>query len=189
LTRLAQRNSGEFPAELVRLTVLGYARPAPAHGTSEMPVWGPIFRYFESDARVRERIGNLVTFLESLQEPSSGRDDPGGRLFVTYCASCHGRTGRGDGPVAPSLRRRPPDLTGFSARNGGVFPAERVRQIVDGRGIAAHGDREMPVWGDAFQVTTDGLRPADVEARVAAVVRYLAAIQERAGDPPPASGR
>jgi mono/diheme cytochrome c family protein len=189
LTRLAQRNAGAFPAQLVRSYVTGSGRPVTAHGTSEMPVWGPIFRYFESDVRVRERIANVVTYIESLQEASSGRDDPGGRLFFTYCASCHGRHARGDGPLASSLRKPPPDLTHLTVRNGGTFPTERVRQIVEGRGIAAHGDREMPVWGDAFQATTDGLRPADVEARIAAIARYLAAIQQRAGEWPSASAR
>jgi mono/diheme cytochrome c family protein len=189
LSRLSQRNGGAFPAELVRSYVTGYARPLPAHGTPEMPIWGPIFRYFESDVRVRERIANLATYIESLQEGSSGRDDPGARLFFTYCASCHGRYARGDGPVAQSLRKPPPDLTKFTARYGGTFPADRIRRIVDGREVAAHGDREMPVWGDAFQVRNDSLRPADVEARIAAIVRYLAAIQERAGDWPPALGR
>jgi mono/diheme cytochrome c family protein len=187
LSRLAQRNGGAFPAESVRAQLTGKARPMPAHGTSDMPVWGPIFRYFESDIRVQERIGNLIAYIERLQELSSGPDDPGARLFVTYCASCHGRDARGHGPVAGQLRHAPPDLTKFTSRNGGLFPSERVRQIIDGRGIAAHGDRDMPVWGDAFQVS-DIHAPGDVEARIAAIVRYLAAIQERAGDrPTPAS--
>ena len=57
------------------------ARPVSAHGTSEMPVWGPMFRMFESDGRVRERIENLLTYLESLQRPPTGADDPGAQAF------------------------------------------------------------------------------------------------------------
>ena len=106
--------------------------------------------------------------------------DPGAQLYKTYCASCHGLTGRGDGPVAESFRKPVPDLTGYTERNDGVFPSERVRQIVDGRGIAAHGTREMPVWGDAFRSERGGLSAEAVKARIDAIVRYLEAIQQRA---------
>lgn len=104
------------------------------------------------------------------------------QVFRTYCASCHGVTGRGDGPIAGELKKLPPDLTKYTERNGGVFPSERLRQIIDGRGIAAHGNRDMPVWGDAFRSAKDGLTPEAAKARIDAVVRYLAAIQQRAAE-------
>ena len=104
---------------------------------------------------------------------------PGAQLVRTYCASCHGLSGRGDGPVAEAFRKPIPDLTQYTARNDGVFPTERVRQIIDGRGIAAHGDREMPVWGDAFRSEHGGLSTEEVKARIGAIVRYLEAIQQR----------
>lgn len=182
LTRLAQRNGGAFPTERVRAFVTGTGRPLAAHGTTEMPIWGSLFRAFESDVRVRERIANLLTHIESLQQGSSGPNDPGARLFKTYCATCHGNNGRGNGPVADQLRKTPPDLTKYTARNGGTFPSERVRQIIDGRGVAAHGDREMPVWGDAFRSVEGGLSPETVKSRIDAIVRYLGAIQERAAN-------
>lgn len=179
LTRLTQRNAGVFPAESVRAFVIGVGRPIAAHGTSDMPVWGPLFRYFESDIRVRERVANVVTYIESLQQKPGGSGDAGAQLFRTYCASCHGVSGRGGGPVTGQLRKTPPDLTKYTARNGGIFPGERVRQIIDGRGVPAHGDREMPVWGDAFQSTHGGLTPEAARDRIDAIVRYLEAIQER----------
>lgn len=182
LTRLAQRSGGAFPGDRVRALVTGTGRSLPSHGTAEMPVWGPLFRAFESDVRVRERIANLLTHIEAMQQESSGPNDPGAQLFKTYCASCHGPTGRGNGPVAEHLRRPPPDLTKYTARNGGVFPSERLRQIIDGRGVAAHGDREMPVWGDAFRSARGGLSPEAVKTRIDAIVRYLGAIQERAAN-------
>ena len=182
LTRLAQRNGGAFPTDGVRAFVTGTGRPLAAHGKTEMPIWGQLFRTFESDIRVRERIANLLTHIESLQQASSGPNEPGARLFKTYCATCHGVNGRGNGPVADQLRKRPPDLTKYTARNGGVFPSERVQQIINGRGVAAHGDREMPVWGDAFRSVEGGLSPEAVKTRIDAIVQYLAAIQERAAD-------
>ncbi len=132
---------------------------------------------------MRERVENLVTHIESMQVASTGPDDEGGRLFRTYCSSCHGVAGRGDGPMVGQLRRMPPDLTKFTANNGGVFPSERVYRIVDGRDVAAHGDREMPVWGDAFKATRGGdLPPERVKERIEAIVRYLEGIQERAAE-------
>src|SRR5215470_13260272 len=67
--------------------------------------------------------------------------DSGVALFGTYCASCHGRDGHGDGPVAESLKTRPPNLTQLAKLNGGMFPAERTRRVIDGRevGVRAHG--------------------------------------------------
>ena len=180
LAQLAQRNGGAFPADRVRATVTGGV-PVPAHGTSDMPIWGPLFGLFESDIRVRERIANVVAHIESLQLPSSGPKDPGAQLFAVYCASCHGGAGRGDGPVAEHLRKPPPDLAQYTTRNGGVFPSERLRQIIDGTGVGAHGGRDMPVWGDAFRTSRGGLTPEAAAERIDAIVRYLGAIQERAG--------
>jgi mono/diheme cytochrome c family protein len=109
---------------------------------------------------------------------SNRADEAGAQLFQTYCASCHGVTGHGDGPIAGEFRKIPPDLTKYSARNGGVFPNERVRHIIDGRGVPAHGNREMPVWGDAFRSGRGGLSAEGVNARIDAIVRYLKTIQE-----------
>lgn len=103
---------------------------------------------------------------------------PDGRnLYYTHCASCHGASGIGDGPVAASMRRTPPDITGLALANGGTFPAERMRRIVDGREVGAHGNREMPVWGDAFKSAPGGRSEEAVRARIAAVIEYLGSIQ------------
>ena len=104
----------------------------------------------------------------------SGRD-----LFTTYCASCHGVTGRGNGPAAEELRTRPADLTQFARQNGGIFNGARIHSIVDGRAVKAHGTMEMPVWGDAFK-WREGLPEDAIKARIEALVRYLETIQERA---------
>jgi mono/diheme cytochrome c family protein len=182
LTVLARNNRGVFPRERVLSFVEGSAR-TDAHGTSDMPVWGPTLRGLDaSDARVTVRLQNVVAFIESLQQAASPATVPapaadGPLLFHSYCAPCHGTAGRGDGVMAGQLRRVPPNLTMFSARNGGVFPAERVRRVIDGTGVPAHGDREMPVWGAVFKRLPVG--GADAQARIDAVVRYLQEIQER----------
>jgi mono/diheme cytochrome c family protein len=101
----------------------------------------------------------------------------GAALYQTYCASCHGTTGLGNGPVAPALSRPPANLTLYTVSNGGVFPAERLRRIIDGRDITAHGTPDMPVWGAVFKAPGHGSSEADVRARIDAIVRYIESIQ------------
>ena len=103
----------------------------------------------------------------------------GRELFDTYCASCHGVTGVGNGPAASAMRRTPPDITGLASANGGVFPLERARRIIDGREVEAHGARDMPVWGDAFKALRGARSEEDVRARISAILDYLASIQRR----------
>lgn len=102
----------------------------------------------------------------------------GDALFRTYCASCHGQSGRGNGAVAIFLRVAPADLTQIAARNKGTFPKERVYQIIDGRqAVKTHGESQMPIWGDAFAKTTSGGGEQQVAARIRALVEYLESIQ------------
>jgi mono/diheme cytochrome c family protein len=180
LAALASRNGNSFPREQVTSVLTGTGRTVAGHGTTEMPIWGPLFRMFESDARTRVRIDNLVAYLETLQVRPRNTVDAGKDLFRAYCATCHGVDARGGGPLVSELRHLPPSLTSYAVRNGGVFPAERVRSIIDGRSVASHGDREMPVWGDAFKRTGGGLSEDAAKARIDAIVKYLEAIQERA---------
>ncbi|HYL62835.1 MAG TPA: cytochrome c [Candidatus Methylomirabilis sp.] len=68
LTTLAKRHGGKFPEEYVS-SVLRFGPGFSAHGSSEMPVWGPIFQYLDNynEAAVRQRIKNLCDYLESIQ--------------------------------------------------------------------------------------------------------------------------
>lgn len=103
----------------------------------------------------------------------------GAELYRTYCASCHGAEGTGNGPVARALRHAPANLTLIAKKNGGTFPAARVKRIIEGWDIESHGDRDMPVWGDPFSLTRDARFKSGAEARIAAIVRYLESIQHR----------
>ena len=68
LTTLAKRHGGNFPQEYVS-NVLRFGPGFSAHGSSEMPVWGPIFQYLDNynEGAVRQRIKNLCDYLESIQ--------------------------------------------------------------------------------------------------------------------------
>ena len=99
-------------------------------------------------------------------------------LYRFYCATCHGRDGKGKGPAAAALKVPPPDLTVLSRRQNGVFPAHEVETIIRGnREIAAHGTDLMPVWGPIFYA----LDPSDarVKARINALVAHIASLQQR----------
>ena len=65
LTVLARNNGGEFPSAQVLMTI--QAKPPVAHGSEDMPMWGPIFRSASNDAQAALRIHNLVDYLKSIQ--------------------------------------------------------------------------------------------------------------------------
>jgi mono/diheme cytochrome c family protein len=121
----------------------------------------------------------IAAAIAGAQAPSvSGGDGSGRELFVAYCASCHGTSGRGDGPAADVFRTRPADLTKLAAKTNGIFAADTVSRVVAGRGNRAHGSVEMPVWGEVFK-RMPGLDDSAVKARIDAIVQYLRSIQER----------
>ena len=108
--------------------------------------------------------------------------------FKQYCASCHGVDGTGNGPVAPSLKTKPADLTLLSKNNGGVFPERDVHDFIDGtKLVAAHGSREMPVWGypttlqpGTFRgVFKPELTQEEIDTRINLLVDYVKSIQKQ----------
>jgi mono/diheme cytochrome c family protein len=104
------------------------------------------------------------------------RSVEGPDLFRAYCASCHGKDGKGNGPAVPMLKATVPDLTVIAKNNGGTFPVARVRRIIMGEGmIASHGSREMPVWGPIFHQVEEDVDRGNV--RVENLVKYLESIQ------------
>jgi hypothetical protein len=98
--------------------------------------------------------------------------------FHSYCSPCHGRDGKGNGPVALALKRRPSDLTTLAKRNHGVFPRADVRNFITNGDpdIPEHGTVDMPVWGPTFRALDSSDR--SVAIRIANVVEYLASIQQ-----------
>lgn len=104
----------------------------------------------------------------------SGRD-----TFLFNCAPCHGRGGKGDGPVVPALKSRPPDLTTIARRHKGTFPKAEITDSVTGKGRVspAHGSNDMPVWGPIFREQN----PFDsrVDVRLNRLIDYLQSIQTK----------
>jgi mono/diheme cytochrome c family protein len=99
----------------------------------------------------------------------------GKKMFETYCAACHGKEGRGNGPAAPALTKAPADLTKISARNSGTFPETKVKRYIEGLDeVPSHGSRDMPMWGGLF----DSLNRDNTQMRINALAVYLKSIQQ-----------
>jgi len=191
LTVLAENNGGEFPSSRVRSTIMG-EKVLAAHGSREMPIWGPIFHQIESDVdRGNVRLENLVTYLESIQSirsPQEGRvvkplaaENPpsGGQLYRRYCSTCHGNDLKGNGPAPYPFAGRPPDLTTLASRHGGKFPDAYVSDVLrNGVTMPAHGPAEMPIWGADFRAG-DGLNEAQVAMRIANLTHYIKSLQAK----------
>jgi hypothetical protein len=103
------------------------------------------------------------------------------QLYEQLCASCHGVEGKGDGPVAPLIKIGVPDLTRLAYRDGGEFPTEDVRRVIDGRfERPAHGPRDMPVWGWQLYDSASADDPdarARTDSMIDRLVEYVRSIQ------------
>lgn len=116
--------------------------------------------------------------------------------YNSSCASCHGVDGKGEGPVAasPHFTAKPTDLTTLKKNNEGVFPVDRVYEVIDGRAeVALHGTsgaRDMPVWGyryneEALEIASRSDTPAKpvephiyVHTRIMALIDHILSLQE-----------
>lgn len=119
---------------------------------------------------------------------AQGKLDFGRREYENNCAVCHGMSGKGDGPYAGFVQtKRGLDLTGIQKRSGGIFPLLQVLETIDGRReVAAHGSRDMPIWGRDYLVRgkADYMDvPYDleryVEVRILALADYLYRLQAK----------
>ncbi|HXY14160.1 MAG TPA: cytochrome c [Terriglobales bacterium] len=106
--------------------------------------------------------------------PASGKE-----MFMSYCASCHGKDAKGDGPAAAALKQAPADLTLLAKLHGGKYPADEVTSVLRGQTkLTAHGDQDMPVWGPVFWKMSQG-HEEQVQMRIANLNRYIESLQEK----------
>jgi mono/diheme cytochrome c family protein len=123
------------------------------------------------------------------QQSGPAPQDVGKHEYDTHCAICHGVSGKGDGLYAVLLRKSPADLTILQKDNKGVFPFDQVYNVIDGReAVAAHGPRDMPVWGDIYTVEAVGRYPefgtssemeSFVRGRIVALIGYISSLQAK----------
>lgn len=103
----------------------------------------------------------------------------GAEMYKAYCASCHGLDGKGNGPAAEALKVPPTDLTTLAIKNGGKYPSLRVSAIIRGeQPLAAHGTKDMPIWGNLFWSISGG-HETEVQQRVANLNKYIEGMQKK----------
>jgi mono/diheme cytochrome c family protein len=120
----------------------------------------------------QSQAGSKTVVPMSQTSASSGK-----QMFTSYCASCHGVDGKGNGPVAGSLKKQPADLTVLSKNNGGKFPSEHVMAVLEfGAKEGAHGTSQMPVWGPALS-KIDASQSHLGTLRMSNLTKYIESIQ------------
>ncbi len=108
--------------------------------------------------------------------------ESGQKLYERYCSSCHGLSGKGDGPAADTLNPKPANLTGIARRAQSKADWGKVASFIDGRiAVAAHGSRKMPIWGKELgeKIPEQELREEMIRGDLAAIVDYLKSIQSK----------
>jgi mono/diheme cytochrome c family protein len=178
LTVLTRDNQGQFPALHVRQMIMGDQIVA-AHGSREMPIWGPIFHQIEEDKDFGNvRLENLVKYLQSIQSVSPSHPLSGAGLYHQYCVACHGSDLKGNGSF-PAPYRVPPDLTTLARRHGGKFPYDYVSGVLrNGSVLPAHGPAEMPVWGEEFRARSQ-FDATEVAQRIRSLTDYIESLQAK----------
>jgi mono/diheme cytochrome c family protein len=103
----------------------------------------------------------------------------GAEMYTNYCAVCHGKDGRGNGPATPALKVAPSDLTTLAQKNGGKYPGLHVSSVIRGEGdLPAHGSKDMPVWGPLFWRMSQG-HDAEVQQRITNLNQYIESLQAK----------
>ena len=129
---------------------------------------------------VRMTSCSLAFLLVWVFQPAAlGADlDAGKGLFMRHCSPCHGRDGRGNGSVSHYLNTRVPDLTLIKDKNNGVYPLNEVMSVVDGRReVRAHGEREMPVWGEIFKREQKNPPDRTEPSKIRMIADYIETLQ------------
>jgi mono/diheme cytochrome c family protein len=133
--------------------------------------------------RVRLAFLLLLPALLLIARPAAAQS--GKQDYNAYCAECHGRDGKGNGPTTETVPMNPPppDLTVLAKKNGGKFPFDEVVDIVDGRkNIPSHERIQMPFLGTTLQQPGKEFTPesdAAVKRRIDAMARYVESLQQK----------
>lgn len=122
-------------------------------------------------------------FILTVQMNAFGAETSGGKqMYLQYCGSCHGSDGQGGGPVSRDLKTKVPDLTVLAKNNKGVYPLDGVMATIDGRrAVRAHGERDMPVWGEKFYSEAEGKKYPELTTLLKSkiIAEYVGTLQKK----------
>ena len=135
-----------------------------------MQIWSLLVLFLGSFVLNAQDKVEVVKVPISPTSPSSGKE-----MFTHYCASCHGLSGKGDGPAAVSFKKAPRDLTLLAKDNGGKYPAFHVAATLSLEQCCVHGSKVMPVWGPILSSVSRS--PGEVQQRVSNLVKYIETLQ------------
>ena len=111
--------------------------------------------------------------------------------YHVSCAVCHGDNGKGDGSLMRYYNKHAADLTVIQKNNNGVFPFDRVYEVIDGRqAVRGHGPGDMPVWGGAYSLLSwqiqnpssaskDQAQESFTRGRIIALIGYFYTLQAK----------
>jgi mono/diheme cytochrome c family protein len=132
-----------------------------------------VFSFFVALASIPASAQTIKKAPVTATSPVSGEE-----MFDQYCAVCHGKDGKGAGPAASALKKAPANLTTLTSRSGGKFPELKVANVIHGDpDTAAHGSRDMPIWGTLFSSLNTN-SPGTVQLRISNLTTYIKSIQQ-----------
>jgi mono/diheme cytochrome c family protein len=107
--------------------------------------------------------------------PASGQE-----MFEAYCASCHGKDARGNGPAASAMKSSVPDITLLAKNNNGSYPSAKIYEVIRGdSALASHGSKDMPVWGRVFSQLSHSATDMQVQQRLHNLTDYVGKLQQK----------
>src|SRR5512135_814625 len=108
----------------------------------------------------------------------------GEEMYISYCAACHGTSGKGDGPAASEFKTPPTNLTIICPKSQcGKFPDGYIAQVIETgpQNAKAHGSKDMPTWGPLFGSLSraSSTKSAEVKLRINNLSDYIESLQVR----------
>ncbi len=106
----------------------------------------------------------------------------GEEMFITYCAVCHGKDAKGDGPAASEFKTPPTNLTIICPKSQcGKFPDGYIAQVLKTgpQNAKAHGSKDMPIWGPLFGSLNraSSTKAGDIQLRINNLSDYIESLQ------------
>jgi mono/diheme cytochrome c family protein len=134
----------------------------------------------------------IISALAVAQQPSSDSkptvkhvpitrtpSNSGRAMYDSYCAVCHAKDAKGNGPAASAMKTPPTDLTQLAKNNGGKYPAAHVAAVLKGQAMTpSHGSQDMSIWGRLFSSISQG-HEGQVQQRITNLVTYLEGVQAK----------